>query len=255
MDDVASKGYSLAADAYQASRPAWPLEAIHSAFAEWQLRPEEGLVVDLAAGTGHLTEQLLKVCPRVLAVEPVAAMRAHIRDADTVEGTAEGIPLDDAQALAVFVGEAFHWFDYTAALRELARIIRPGGGLAVMWNTPVDVPQERELQRAIGELVKPYAYHPKGHDLFAGDRREEREWLSVAGWESFHSVQYRQHFHEQEITRAGLVALVGSWSFVAALDERVRTQVLHETERLLIERGIDRYRQRWRCDTYRTKRR
>ena len=255
MDEAARRGFAAAAAAYQTFRPGWPLEAVEAAFEGWEIDPSQGFVVDLAAGTGRLSEQLARVCPRVLAIEPVEEMRAHIRGADALAGTAEDIPLEDATAHAVFVGEAFHWFDYSLALRELARILRPGGGLAVMWNNPAQDEEDLEVRQAIRELVRPYAYHPKGRDLFAGDPRKERAWLSVPGWESFEPVRREEFFHEQEMSREGLVGLLGSWSFIAALDEPSRTEVLTSVNRLLEERGIEHRRQRWRCDTYLTKRR
>jgi SAM-dependent methyltransferase len=255
VDDRARTGFSAAADAYHASRPGWPLNAVKSAFEEWKLDPTDGLVVDLAAGTGRLTEELGLVCPHVLAIEPVDDMRAYIRGADALAGTAEDMPLEDASALAVFVGEAFHWFDYTLALCELARVLRPGGGLAVLWNNPIPNAAEDELRRAIGELLKPYAYHPKGRNLFAGDPREERAWLSVAGWERFEPARHREFFHEQNMTQEELVRMVASWSFVAGLEEPVRSEALRGVDRLLAERGVEHHCQRWRCDVYLTQRR
>ena len=68
-------------------------------------------MVDLAAGTGRLTRVLLAAGASVTAIEPVSEMRAHIQGAATLEGTAEAIPLDGDSVDAVFVGEAFHWFD------------------------------------------------------------------------------------------------------------------------------------------------
>jgi ubiquinone/menaquinone biosynthesis C-methylase UbiE len=255
VDERARKGFAAAAGAYQASRPTWPIEAIRQAFEEWELDPAGGLVVDLAAGTGRLADQLRQVCPHVVAIEPVDEMRAHIRHVEALPGTAEDIPLKDAAVLAVFVGEAFHWFDYTPALAELSRVLRPEGGLAVMWNNPVPNAAEDDLRRAIAELLEPYAYHPKGRNLFAGDPREERAWLSASGWESFEPVQRHEFFHEQEMTRNELVELVASWSFVAGLKEPERGQALSAVDRLLEERGIEHHGQRWRCDMYLTRRR
>lgn len=255
MDERARTGFAAAADAYQASRPTWPIPAIREAFEEWGLDPADGLVVDLAAGTGRLAHQLGHVCPQVMAIEPVDEMRAHIRDVEARAGTAEEIPLGDAAVLAVFVGEAFHWFDYTPALSEISRVLRPGGGLAVMWNYAVPDPAEEELWRTIADLVKPYAYHPKGRNLLTGDPREERGWRSASGWESFEPVQHREFLHGQLMSRNGLVELIASWSFIAALDDRTRSEVLMAVDRLLAERKIDRHLRRWRCDIYLTRKR
>ena len=86
------------------------------------------MIVDLAAGTGKLTRLLAASGATVIAVEPVAEMRAAIpAPAQVLEGTAERIPLDTASADLVTVAQAFHWFDGDAALAEIHRVLRPGG--------------------------------------------------------------------------------------------------------------------------------
>ena len=95
-------------------------------------------MLDLAAGTGKLTRQLVPRFTRVIAVEPLGGMRAELErvvpGAEALVGTAESIPLDDDGVDAVFVAEAFHWFGTSAALDEIARVLRPGGTLAVLFN-------------------------------------------------------------------------------------------------------------------------
>ena len=97
-------------------------------------------MLDLAAGTGKLTRVLAEHADDVVAVEPLDGMRRvlerrlpHVR---VLAGTAEAIPLADGAVDAVFVAEAFHWFDLPRAVAEIARVLRPGGGLAVLWNRP-----------------------------------------------------------------------------------------------------------------------
>jgi SAM-dependent methyltransferase len=89
-------------------------------------------VLDLAAGTGRLTAELERRFADVVAVEPDARMRAVHGTA--LAGSAEAIPLEDGSVDAVFVGEAFHWFDPASAISELARVLRPRGGLAIFWT-------------------------------------------------------------------------------------------------------------------------
>ena len=96
-------------------------------------------MLDLAAGTGKLTRQLVALGANVIAVEPDAGMRATfarvVPGVEMLAGSAEAIPLADASVDAVFVGQAFHWFRAEAALAEMHRVLRPGGGFGLLWNT------------------------------------------------------------------------------------------------------------------------
>ena len=109
-------------------------------------------VLDLGAGTGRLTHELAQRFAHVAAVEPDDEMRALIADGDVLAGTAEEIPLEASSVDAVFVGEAFHWFDAAAAIAELTRVLRPRGGLALVsthwWETEPPLPEAaQELLR------------------------------------------------------------------------------------------------------------
>ncbi|HEV3229712.1 MAG TPA: class I SAM-dependent methyltransferase [Solirubrobacteraceae bacterium] len=255
MDNVAATGFAAGADAYQNARPSWPLEAVDCAFEDWQIDPSGGLVIDLAAGTGRLTAQLARRCQQLLAIEPVAEMRAHIRGVPAVAGTAEQLPLDDSSAQAMFVAEAFHWFDYPAALAEAARVLRRGGGLAVMWNHALSNDDQTPVRAALTELIRPHLYHPKTVRWLERDARTDESWRMGPGWEAFEPLSNREFVHEQDATRQTLVSLVGSWSFIAALDEQTRTDLLRRVDELLRAHGVERYRQRWRCDLFLTRRR
>ncbi|MGF1663074.1 MAG: class I SAM-dependent methyltransferase [Kineosporiaceae bacterium] len=126
--------FGSVAAAYAAHRPGYPGEAV-----AWALGGVAGDVVDLAAGTGKLTEALTR-CPgtAVTAVEPDPAMldelRARFPDVRALEGAAEAVPLPDSGADAVLVGTAWHWFDPPRALAEIARVLRPGGVFALLSN-------------------------------------------------------------------------------------------------------------------------
>ena len=144
-----ASSFGAQAAAYAAYRPTYP-----AALIEWGLAPvrdtDAPRVLDLAAGTGKLTEGLLAQGVDVVAVEPDPAMLAELTGrfphVTTHRGTAERIPLPDASVDAVFVGQALHWFDLTAAVPEIRRVLRPGGALVPVWNAFDDrVPWVAEL--------------------------------------------------------------------------------------------------------------
>lgn len=125
--------FEQGADVYAATRPPYPDEAV-----DWLLPDSAGTVLDLAAGTGKLTSALVARGLTVHAVEPSQAMLGHLQAAlPTVHahmGTAEQIPLPDDAVDGIVVGQAWHWFQ-RGAVAEIARVLRPGGRLGVVWNT------------------------------------------------------------------------------------------------------------------------
>lgn len=125
--------FDRGAAVYAAVRPGYPDEAVR-----WCVPTDAHDALDLAAGTGKLTVSLVALGLSVVAVEPSAAMRAELVAAlpgvRATPGTAEATGLGDASVDVVTVGQAWHWFDEAAASRELARVLRPGGRLAVVWN-------------------------------------------------------------------------------------------------------------------------
>jgi ubiquinone/menaquinone biosynthesis C-methylase UbiE len=125
------------AEDYDRVRPEYQPEAVDLAVFRLGLSADAD-VLDLGAGTGKLTRALVERFRHVTAVEPDPGMRAVLARATeayrVLEGRAEEIPLPDASIDAVFVAQAFHWFDTDVALPEIARVLRPGGGLVLIWN-------------------------------------------------------------------------------------------------------------------------
>lgn len=165
VHDVAEAGFGAAADAYERGRPSYADDVV--AWLVERLGIAAGTrVVDLAAGTGKLTRLLLPTGADLIAVEPVAAMRAKLLESvpgvEVLDGTAEALPVTDGSVDAVTVAQAFHWFDADAALAELARVLRPGGGLGLVWNErDTSEPWVAELSALIrwdqrGEYRVPY---------------------------------------------------------------------------------------------------
>jgi ubiquinone/menaquinone biosynthesis C-methylase UbiE len=177
-------------------------------------------VVDLAAGTGKLTRRLVPSGARVVAVEPLAEMRAVLEHtvpaAEVLPGTAEALPLGPASADAVTVGQAFHWFDADRASAEIARVLRPGGLLALVWNVR-DLSDP--IQARVDELLRPVRRDtPSEH---------EQPWRGVMRDSALYRTAEERSFPWiQPQTTAELRARVASISFVARLDEAERERLL-----------------------------
>ena len=148
--DRRARSFGAVADRYARARPGYPPAAV-----EWLLEAAPGrAVVDLAAGTGKLTQVLVEAGAEPVAVEPDAGMRAALATAapgvEILAGTAEAIPLPDASADAVLVAQAFHWFDARRACDEIGRVLRPGGVLGLLWNLrDGSVPWVADLDRIL----------------------------------------------------------------------------------------------------------
>lgn len=217
----ATRGFGRAADAYERGRPDYPAAAIEWLIRKLDLRPGR-TVVDLGAGTGKLTRMLVPSGAEVIAVEPIAAMRERIRDVRALEGTAEAIPLADASVDAVTAGQAFHWFRAEEALREIDRVLRPGGGLALVWNVR---DEHNPLQAAATEIMRP---------LEEGiPRRHKRDWSEVIG-----ATERASFEHEQLVDEDAFVERFTSVSFIAAAPEEARIEV--ETKLRALVRDADR---------------
>ena len=144
-----------------------------------------------------------------------AELERHVPGVLALAGTAERIPLTEGYVDAVTVASAFHWFDVEAALREIRRVLAPGGGLAMIWNAR---DERNPLQRALSEIIGP----------LRGDtpQRTLRDWRALlAESELFERAERLLFEHEQLADEEGLVARVLSVSFVGALPPGARADV------------------------------
>lgn len=154
-DDRYRLSFDQVAVAYEQARPPYVDEAV-----DWALDRlgvgEGSRVLDLAAGTGKLTRQLVARGLDVVAVEPGDEMRAVLErglpEVEAHAGNAEAIPLPDGSVEAVTVGQAFHWFETESALAEMHRVLRPQGGFALLWN---QFNQDDPLLGAVDEVMRP----------------------------------------------------------------------------------------------------
>ncbi|MEV0215652.1 class I SAM-dependent methyltransferase [Micromonospora sp. NPDC050695] len=134
VDHTHALSFGAAASDYDRFRPRYPEAAVR-----WAVDGlSNGQVVDLAAGTGILTRAVQALGHQVVPVEPDPAMRAQLAHSTpgttALAGSAEAVPLPDAAADAVLAGTAYHWFDREPAHAEIARVLRPGGTFAPIWN-------------------------------------------------------------------------------------------------------------------------
>jgi SAM-dependent methyltransferase len=223
----ATRGFS-AADVYERGRPDYPAAAVAAIVDRLGLRPGR-TVLDLAAGTGKLTRLLVPSGANVLAVEPVPEMRAElerrVRRVAVLAGTAERIPLTDAYVDAVTVAQAFHWFDPDTALREIRRVLVPGGGLALIWN----VRDERDpLHAAISEIIDPLEGETP--------QRQSRDWRALLTESPLFERSERLLFeHAQEVDAQGVVDRVTSISFIASAPADVRADVERRVRALVAD--------------------
>lgn len=220
--------YGNVSAAYESGRPAYPAEAVRWVIEQTGLGPGRR-VLDLAAGTGKLTRLLLRTGGEVLALEPVKAFRENLRKlgVETLEGTAEHIPVPDASVWTVTVGTAFHWFDAPRALAEIHRVLLPGGWLAILWNERDATDQ---TQRALTDLVEPH----RG----SVPRQSDEAWIPAFDRSSaFEPLRKRDFSHDHTFTPDTLVDRIASISFIAALPENERMVVLSRARELGSVRG------------------
>jgi len=210
-DQSPALSFGAVADAYDRGRPGYPAEA-----AAWLAGPHPVNVLELGAGTGKLTEALVAAGHTVHATDPDEAMLARLRrrlpDVPTATAAAEELPAADGSYDVVVAGQAFHWFDLDRALPEIARVLRPGGRLALVWNQrDVRIPWVRRLGRIIGEQ----------------DQRD----APAAGLLSsprFAEVEEETFRHWQVVDRDSIRDLALSRSNIAVLDEEERRAKLAE---------------------------
>lgn len=158
--------YSRKADDYAACRPPYAdaafddLATVTGMNASW-------VVADIAAGTGNVTRHLLPRVARVIAIEPEEAMRRHLAKvvapypaSTTLEATAEATTLPDHSVDLITVGQAVHWFDHPRACREFARILKPDGWVALIWNSFGANP-DPDVCRVFGEATCRHFLYPR----------------------------------------------------------------------------------------------
>jgi len=211
-----SRSFGSAASVYESGRPEYPADAV-----AWLLAParRDGhslRVADVGAGTGKLTRAVVEAGAEVVAIDPDAEMlgvlRDNVRRVPTFVGTAESLPLPDASLDAVVLGQAWHWVDPVPASAEVARVLRPGGVLGLIWNVRDD--DEPWVRRLTG--------------IMHGSRAEEmiaEGGPTVAA--PFMGLEEQSWHWSRPMTRDALFDMARSRSYIitAPPDERERIEV------------------------------
>lgn len=240
VHEVAARGFGAQAQAYDRARPSYPPDAV--AWLTQALRIGPGRrVLDLAAGTGKLTALIAGGGADLAAVEPVAEMakrlRARLPAVPLLAGVAEALPFATGSLDAVVVAQAFHWFDAERAMAELARTVRPGGRLGLIWNArDRSASWVDQVWSVMDRVEKNAPWRDHGDGTGRTDttwRRDHRQLTGgQSGWSPWVEAAFRQvHYssHEDVIDR------MRSVSHIAVLPPDRQQAVLGEIGAILRE--------------------
>ena len=229
VDPAAAVGFDRAAADYERARPGYPARIVEILEQDFELG-SGATVCDLAAGTGKLTRLLVGRGWNVVAVEPVPGMRAKLAEAVPVaavlDGIAESIRLPDRSMDAVTVAQAFHWFDSDRALTEILRVLRPGGGLAIVFN------RRDEREPWVAAMSRIITWHQR-----TAARYQSIDWAGLLGGVGFGPVDHAATEWSQPITRELLASRVRSISYIAA--SSAAEQQRYVSEVLALVDGLD----------------
>lgn len=227
---AAQRGYDAEAARYASGRPEYPAELLGWLRGELQLSAGRR-AVDLGAGSGKFTALLAQTGAVLGAVEPVDAMREQlVRKLPVVralKGTAESMPLTDGEVDAVVCAQAFHWFANDAALREIHRVLAPGGRLGLVWNVR---DESEDWMARVTEIITPY--EGDAPRFYKGDWRRPFEG---AGCQGLFSPLRRVVLSHSHVGPPSVVILDRflSVSFIAALDAKEKLIVKEQLQNLI----------------------
>lgn len=221
-DDRYRFSFEGVAEQYERARPLYSDEAVAWLVERLGIGPG-WTVLDLAAGTGKLTRQIVALGAAVVAVEPGDEMRGVLERvvpaAEALAGTAEEIPLPAGSVDAVTVGQAFHWFRQQEAYAELHRVLRPGGGFGLLWNRwdPTD-----PLFGSIDELLEVHRAPPAAAP----------SWRDSYDESLFGPPEERRFFQQRTMSVDALVEWAGSTSGVVNATRGDQARIEREIRRL-----------------------
>jgi len=240
--------FGAVASHYERFRPGPPLAAV-----DWIVPAHVGRVVDLGAGTGALTRLLVAKADEVVAVEPDDRMRSVLAEevpgVRAVDGRGESMPLPDHCADAVLASSSWHWMDVVPTLREVGRVLVPGGTLGVLWSGPdPDGPfmaQARELLAAqagagatdggddAGDATGAAPARGELVGMIIGDAVRPSSSLEIPAGVPFDQPDHRTFTWDMALNADDLIGLLGTLSWIITMPEERRGQVMDEARQLL----------------------
>jgi SAM-dependent methyltransferase len=222
--------FGAVAGEYDRLRSGPPPEAL-----DWMLPSDATDALEIGAGTGILTRLLVERVGHVTAIEPDERMRAVLAattaGADVQAGVAEALPAADASCDVVIAASAWHWVDEARAVPEVARVLRPGGRLALVWSGP-----DRSVDWMRSLWAGGIVFEPEERDAVDQRRRSRHVVnLDAAGASPFHQPEKSLFRWTKPMTREDLVALCGTYSVVITMDDTTRERHLRAMRRFLDE--------------------
>ena len=209
---------------YQSARPDYPRDAVTFLVDSLGIE-DDAHVLDLGAGTGIFTGQLLPFCAQITAVEPTPSMRAvlsqRLPSVTVLDGRDVAIPLESATVDCVVVAQAFHWFDAAMALEEIHRVLVEGGRLGVLWN---ERDESVEWVAELGEAMNWPTHQPY---------EVGQDFRPVLAAGPFVNIERRKFNHTQVLDHDGLLQRVLTTSYIAVMDDNEQSEVMRNVKKVV----------------------